>query len=108
MLRLKTNKTNLYKLVSGYEHLPRMRRTKFRKERGRPSYYLEWADGSGLRCSAFFSAVGGKPKLWITKKDLDGLVSSAIHTLDLEDVKGRGMVEEFAPATERRADDGLL
>lgn len=102
MLRLKTNKTKLYKLVREYDLLPPMSRTTFTKTHGRPEYWMRWSNDFGLRCDAFLAAVGGKPKLVITKTEPGGPeVSRVVYTMDIKDLMGRGMVEEFIPAAER-------
>ena len=107
MLRLKATKTRLYKLVSEYETLPLMGRTNFIKAYGRPEYKMYWTDADGLKCMVFFAAVGGKPKLVITKKEFDGLeVSRVVYTLCINDLTDRGMTEEYITAAERRRAEG--
>lgn len=95
MLRLKANKTSLYKLVHDYEPVPPMRRTQFTKAFRDPDYWLEWADACGLWCKAFFSTCGGKPLLSITKRDGGEEVSRVVHGLTLSDLLERGMVEKI-------------
>ena len=63
MFRLKTNKTQLYKLVSNYEILPSMRRVTFAKAHRRPDYRMRWTTADGLRHEVYFAAVGGRAKL---------------------------------------------
>lgn len=103
MLRLKANKTSLYRLVRNYDPaVGGFRNVEFHKIPRQPDYFLDWG-GGGLRCHAFFATCMGKPLLSITKSDFDGnTVSRATHTLDLEDLRQRGMVEEFTTAAERR------
>lgn len=103
MPRLKTTKTKLYKLVREYETMPPMCRTTFTKASRHPDYWLEWVGVTGLWCKAYFAAVGGKPKLVITKTEPWGPeVSRMVYTLDAKDLRERGMVEEFVPAAARR------
>ena len=47
MLRLKANKTSLYKLVAEFMPLPGIRRVDFSKAPRTPDYWLEWATGDG-------------------------------------------------------------
>ena len=107
MLRLKATKTKLYKLVREYEILPPMRRTTFAKAPGRTDYWMRWASDFGLWCEALFAAVGGKPKLIITKKEPGGPeVSRMVYTLSINDLTDRGMTEEYITAAERRRAEG--
>lgn len=103
MLRLKANKTSLYKLVRSYESLPPMRRACFTKTPRAPTFWLTWTDDCGLCGEAFLSACGGKPLLSITRREFCGEdVSRDVHTLDLSDLRERGMVEVFITPAERR------
>lgn len=103
MLRLKTTKTKLYKLVKEYETLPPMCRMTFAKADRRPDYWMRWHNDFDLRCDVFIAAVGGKPKLVITKTEPGGpQVSRMVYTLDIKELMERGMVEEFIPAAARR------
>ena len=103
MFRLKANKTSLYKLVGTYEALPTMRRVTITKAPRTPDWWLEWADGGGMWCKAFFSTCMGKPLLSIEKKEFGGpQVSRVVYDLDAKDLLERGMVEEFTTAAERR------
>lgn len=107
MLRLKANKTSLYKLVAAYEVLPSMRRVRFTKAYRRPDYWLEWVNASGLLCVAFFATCMGKPMLAIERKEIGGpQVSRVVHGLDTKDLQERGMVEKFTTAAERRKLEG--
>ena len=114
MLRLKANKTSLYKLVAAFERLPPMRRVTVTKAYRAPDWWLKWTDADGLLCVAFFSACMGKALLSIEKRKFGGpQVSRVVHTLDAKDLLERGMVENFTTAaerckTERRADCGTL
>ena len=96
MLRLTANKTKLYTLVAGYvENLPPMRGgTIFVKYPRTPDYALDWITPEWNKAHAFFSTCMGR-------------------NLDLQDLRERGMVEEFTTAAERRriergADNGGL
>jgi hypothetical protein len=113
MLRLKANKTSLYKLVAEYTDLPGFRRVDFIKAPGTRDYWLEWATGDGY-AKAFLSTIMGRPLLSITVRDVDGhQVSYDVHRQSVEALRERGMIEEFTTAAERRrlergADNGGL
>jgi hypothetical protein len=113
MLRLKANKTSLYKLVAEYTDLPSPRRVEFIKAPRTPDYWLDWATGDGY-AKAFFSTIMGRPLLSITVRDDDGNpVSYIVHRPTVSDLRERGMIEEFVTAAERRrlergADNGGL
>lgn len=105
MLRLKANKTSLYKLVAGYvDDMPPMRTgTEFIKHYRTQDYALEWITKDWNRAHAFFSTCMGHPLLSIEVRDDDGhTVSRTVHKVDLADLRKRGMVEEFTTAAERR------
>ncbi len=103
MLRLKANKTSLYKLVAEYEALPTTRRVTFTKAYRQPDFWLKWTDADGLLCVAFLATCLGKPLLSIEKKEFGGpQVSRVVHDLDAKDLLERGMVEKFTTAMERR------
>lgn len=107
MLRLKANKTSLYKLVSDYEKLPPMRRVTFTKAPCPPDYWLEWADAGGLWCKAYLAGGVGRALLAITRKEVGGPeVSRVVYSLELKELRERGMVEEFITAAERRRAEG--
>ena len=64
---------------------------------------------------AFLSACMGRPllKIDIDEKETGRLVRGAYKYIDLQDLRERGMVEEFTTAAERRriergADNGVL
>ena len=63
MLRLKANKTALYKLVADYvDNLPPMRSgTEFIKYPRTPDYALNWITPEWDTAHAFFSACMGRP-----------------------------------------------
>ena len=71
MLRLKANKTALYKLVADYvDNLPPMRSgTEFIKYPRTPDYALNWITPEWDTAHAFFSACMGRPLLAIEIKD---------------------------------------
>lgn len=106
MLRLKANKTSLYKLVAAYvDNLPPMRRgTKFVKYPRRPDYALDWITPKWNTAHAFLSTCMGRPLLAIeiTDEETGKTVSRKVYSLNLKDLRERGMVEEFVPAAERR------
>lgn len=104
MLRLKATKRQLYKLVAEYEDLPPTTKTEFRKAYRSSSYWLRWRS-DGLWCKAFLCVCGGRPLLEIKKDDYDvpKEVSRVVLKMDLEDLRERGMVEDFITAAERAA-----
>jgi len=94
MLRLKANKTSLYKLVSRFTQLPTLRLTWFSKVPRTPSFFLEWSGGY----RAYLTTIMGVPKLSITVYDVDGReMSRAVHNLTVTDLRFLGMVEEYTP-----------
>ena len=105
MLRLKANKTSLYKLVAEYvPDLPPMRTgTEFWKAKRHPDYFLEWVTREWNSAQAFFSTCMGRPLLSVTVQDQDGhTVSREVYHLDLAGLRERSMVEEVTTAAERR------
>ena len=109
MLRLKANKTSLYKLVGEYEDLPPMRQVTITKAYRVPGWWLRWTDAAGLLCVAFFDTCMGQALLSIEKKEFCGpQVSRVVHDLDAKGLLERGMVEKFTTAAERRADCGAV
>ena len=115
MLRLTANKTKLYTLVADYvDNLPPMRKATFTKYPRTPDYALEWAT-EREKGRAFFSTCMGRPLLSVEIRDGETgkTVSRNVYNLDLQDLRERGMVEEFTTAAERRriergADNGGL
>ena len=115
MLRLTANKTKLYTLVADYvDNLPPMRKTEFIKYPRTPDYALEWAT-EREKGRAFFCTSIGCPMLSVEFKngETGKIVYRIVYTLDLTDLRERGMVEEFTTAAERRriergADNGGL
>lgn len=117
MLRLKATKTSLYKLVAEFvPELPPMRRgTSFIKYPRTPDYALGWITQEWDTAHAFFSTCMGRPLLSIEIKsgETGKTVNRTTHALNLQDLRERGMVEEFITAAERRrversADNGGL
>ena len=117
MLRLKANKTALYKLVADYvDNLPPMRSgTEFIKYSRTPDYALNWITPEWNTANAFFSTCMGHSLLSIEIRDGETgkTASRTTHALNLRDLRERGMVEEFITAAERRraersADNGGL
>ena len=114
-MRLTANKTKLYTLVADYvDNLPPMRKTAFIKYHRTPDYALEWAT-EREKGHAFLSACMGRPllKIDIDERETGRLVRAAYKYIDLQDLRERGMVEEFTAAAERRriergADNGGL
>lgn len=106
MLRLTANKTKLYTLVAHFvDNLPPMRSgTEFIKYPRTPDYALNWITPEWNTTHAFFSTCMGRPLLAIEIKDGETgkTVSRTTHALDLQDLRERGMVEEFTTAAERR------
>ena len=117
MLRLKANKTALYKLVADYvDNLPPMRSgTEFIKYPRTPDYALNWIIPEWNTAHAFFSTCMGRPLLSIEIRDGETgkTAGRTTYALTLRDLRERGMVEEFVTAAERRriergADNGGL
>ena len=109
MLRLKANKTSLYKLVAEYTDLPPMRSgTEFIKHYRTRDYSLNWITAEWNCAHAFFSTCMGRPLLAIEIRDGDTgkTVSRSTYNLDLRGLRDRGMVEEFTTAMERRRASG--
>lgn len=105
MLRLTANKTKLYTLVADYvDNLPPMRKTAFIKYPRTPDYALDWITPEWNEAHAFFSACMGRPLLSVEIRDGETgkTVSRNVYNLDLQDLRERGMVEEFTTAAERR------
>lgn len=104
MLRLKANKTALYKLVADYvDNLPPMRSgTEFIKYPRTPDYALNWITPEWDTAHAFFSACMGRPLLAIEIKDGETgkTVIRTTHALTLRDLRERRI--------ERSADNGGL
>lgn len=106
VLRLKANKTSLYKLVAEFAPLPGIRRVDFTKAFRTPEYWLEWVTDDGY-AKAFLSVCAGHPVLSITVRDIDGSqISYEAHTLPVSALRERGMVENFTTASERRRANG--
>lgn len=110
MLRLTANKTKLYTLVAHFvDNLPPMRSgTEFIKYPRSPDYALNWITPEWDTAHAFFSTCMDRPLLSIEIKDGETgkTVSRTTHALDLQDLRERGMVEEFTTAAERRRKKG--
>ena len=106
MLRLTASKTKLYTLVQKYvDNLPPMRSgTQFTKYPRTPDYALDWITPKWDKAPAFFSSCMGRPPPSIEIKDGETgkTVSREVYNLDLQDLRDRGMVEEFVTAAERR------
>ena len=104
MLRLKANKTALYKLVADYvDNLPPMRSgTEFIKYPRTPDYALNWITPEWNTAHAFFSTCMGRPLLSIEIRDGETgkTASRTTYSLTLRDLRERGMVEEFVTAAE--------
>lgn len=105
MLRLKANKTSLYKLVAEFVPLPGIRRVDFTKAPRTQDYWLKWDTGDGY-AKAFLSTIMGRPLLSITIRDVDGSqLSYKVHNLSVDGLRDRSMVE-FTTAMERRRASG--
>ena len=98
MLRLKANKTALYKLVADYvDNLPPMRSgTEFIKYSRTPDYALNWITPEWNTANAFFSTCMGHSLLSIEIRDGETgkTASRTTYSLTLRDLRERGMVEE--------------
>ena len=110
MLRLKANKTALYKLVADYvDNLPPMRSgTEFIKYSRTPDYALNWITPEWNTANAFFSTCMGHSLLSIEIRDGETgkTASRTTYSLTLRDLWERGMVKEFVTAADRPT--GLL
>lgn len=105
-MRLKANKTSLYKLVAEFMPLPGIRRIDFTKAPRGQDCWLEWATGDGY-AKAFLTTITGSPLLSVTIRDVDGSqLSYKVHNLSVDGLRDRGMVEEFTTAMERRRASG--
>lgn len=88
-MRLKANKTSLYKLVAEHQPLPSMKKTQFCKAPRSRSYFLHWYnDAIDEYCKAFFSVCGGIPSLGLT-------IGSEWHVVNftIQELQGRGMID---------------
>lgn len=97
MLRLKANKTSLYRLVGQYAKLPKMNKTEFKKAPRQPDYWLEWFDGDF--CKAFFAGRCGQAVLIVTKQDSflhEHTIFREVNRLSIDDLRERGMIEDTA------------
>jgi len=96
-MRLKVNKTKMFKLISGYMLIPRevkLRNVHFRRYRGRKSYTMEWYGPRGDKGRAYLCGAMGKPYLVIETGLACNLYSdSKEHQLDINDLIERGMIE---------------
>lgn len=96
MLRIKANKTSLYKLAAQYATLPGIRQIRFRKAFRQPDYFLDWTQENGY-AQAVLCACMGRPLLTVTVRDIDGhQLSREAYRPTLADLQERGMVEEVA------------
>mgnify|MGYP000854493253 CR=1 FL=1 len=90
MLRIKTNKTQMYDLVRSrmldYEDFPRRARTYFTKSRYSDAWWLEFHD-----TICYLSAVMGSVLLQI----VDGPVRT-VHRIGIDELRDRGMLWEEA------------
>lgn len=106
MLRLKANKTSLYKLVAErVKDLPPMRTgTEFKKYPHSRSYALGWITPEWNTARALLTAIMGNPVLSIEVRDGTSgkIVYRNIYPAHIEILKKRGMVEEFTTAAERK------
>jgi len=91
--RLDANKTSLYKLVSEFQVLPTMSRTRFSKTPRTRSWWLRW-DGGGEICEAYLSESWGDAVLSIRKKDWDGVTTyQEAFRLPVDKLREPGMIE---------------
>lgn len=97
-MRLKANKTSLYKLTAEYIALPGMRQVNFQKATRHPDYWLKWhQENTDGYCDAFLLSSAGCPLLVITERDIFGnRISRTVHRMTVEDLRERDMIEEVA------------
>lgn len=90
-MRLKANKTSLYKLVLDKEKLmPPMGKTMFCKVPRTTSYFMDWwCPSTGSACKAYLAPVMGMPTLTI-----ENPVGRKVYRLTVDDLRERGMIEE--------------
>lgn len=98
MLRIKSTKTSLYKLVQDKTQMnpeicmTTMKKTRFWKAHRRPDYFLEWyRDGYFYR--AFLSVCIGSPLLSVERNHEGEFDHRQVIKLALEDLRERGMLE---------------
>jgi len=107
MLRIKTSKTNLCRLVREktepipWIYFPAPKESRFWKAYRRPDYFLEWYwDRYFYR--AFLAVVGGSPLLTIERSVEGGEDRRQVFWLTVEELQERGMVE-YVPEKQRAA-----
>ena len=83
-MKLKATKTSLYKLVSEYVPLQKMKETTFYKLSCRRTYFLDWNPEG----HAIFYVCSGRPLLAIRTPE-----GWAYHKLNLQHLITRGMTE---------------
>lgn len=93
-MKLHATKTSMYKLVSDHAQLPPMGKTTFEKAYRQPAYYLRWRDADDMPCKAMLAACAGRPVLCITWERERAESAYEAHTLHIEDLRQRGMIEE--------------
>ncbi len=98
MLRIKTTKTSLYKLIKEkteltlWVNLPMLGKARFWKAFRRPDYFLEWY-WNGYFYQAFLSTVGGTPLLTIERSIEGEQDHRQVFRLTVDELRERGMVE---------------
>ena len=98
MLRIKTTKTSLYKLVKEkteltlWVNLAMLGKARFWKAFRRPDYFLEWY-WNGYFYRAYLAAVWGTPLLTIERSIEGEEDHRQVFRLTVDELHERGMVE---------------
>jgi len=94
-MRLKTNKTKMYKLVSEFILIPvTLKKTGYKKMYRSTSYVLEWYDDQGNKGRAYLAAVMGSPLLSIETGEIgERFTERKVHRLEINDLIERDMIE---------------
>jgi len=92
---IKATKTSLYKLVSTYKPLPRMKETEFTKQRRGRACWLNWRV-DGVCYVAYLAACVGRALLVISKYEPSHIPQNEYFKIEVNDLHKRGMIEELA------------
>ncbi|MCL2427184.1 MAG: hypothetical protein FWD05_12725 [Oscillospiraceae bacterium] len=95
MIWIKANKTKLYRLISKYIILPKMKYTNFYESDDRNGYNLEWCAGCGTQYRACYLFINNLPRLVIQckEKQSKAFVNHTICTLSIEELVEREMIK---------------
>jgi hypothetical protein len=88
-MRLKANKTSLYKLVKAYSPgIESVRHTQFSKTPRTRSYFLRWHNKDFECYEAYLTACIGSPLLTVTSQE-----GRVVHRLSITELQALNMVE---------------